>query len=200
MCQSFHRVAVRLWGLLFVALICTSVDGIANPSPESANVSTLKKSSAPLLPDTFLKVDVPQGAGAVCGRYLLPGSAASGYALHVFPDGVAMIENYSDISESQLVAAGQWSFENGLLTINWKQWSSIDEFILKRLSKKGGAVELLALYRRTRDRSASWFVLVPADEQPASKESYPVRVDDYLDWPAFKAKLTEMSRTGQTVR
>lgn len=141
--------------------------------------------------NVYLKVGLPEARNLICGLYLFPGALIGGTELHVFPDGTAMIVEFSDISLSRLIATGSWHYEADTLKITWSHLRQ-RELESSMLPKQKGDIREYIMYSGiSNDRKTREYFLAPADTRPVTRTNLISQFVRYHDWQKIKSTYLE---------
>jgi hypothetical protein len=134
------------------------------------------------------------GRDNVAGCYTRRTDILSGYSLHLFPDGSAMIDEFSDISRSRLIAVGTWRAGKDRLQLHWSKEAFRNKDERDWFHKQYGRCDNLVGYVVRPRNAAVLFVLVSEEMDYRGSQNYLVRRAEYIDWERIASELRE---TGQ---
>jgi hypothetical protein len=150
------------------------------------------------IPDNVYKKVSPQEADyRICGLYLAPGSLIAGTELHVFPDGTAMIAEFSDITSPRLIATGIWRYEDDTLKIQWNHLQQREVLKSSMVPKHNGDTRQYVMYSGISiDGKTVKYFLVPPDTQPVERSNLISQFLRYPDWQKIKSTYLEQTEKG----
>jgi len=124
----------------------------------------------------------------LCGRYTGVFDFEGGFALDIFPDGTAMLEETSDVGSPRLVGEGLWTARQNGVSISWK---SLDPERKDRLLKTHhGDCRELGLYLSFTEHKVRDVILISHEFESATEiGNYFVRRQEFVDWQAIRDDL-----------
>lgn len=126
------------------------------------------------------------------GKYELFGDRTEGYALYVFPDGKALLYNFSDISAGRVISEGRWSTGKGELTIKWGAFRFAHDEEVKAFHKRYGSANHFCVFVQDRkDSPDDEVILVPPERLKPLVKHYYMQVEHYSDWQKKRTQLLE---------
>jgi hypothetical protein len=145
-------------------------------SPDPGNVE-LRRAKAEILP------------AYVAGCYKGVFDLTSGYTLHLFPDGSAMLESWCDICLPKLKAEGKWNIQKSSVKIDWKE-QRFDPKGKEFFAKFHGAYDSLVLYLSFNPQKIVRDVYLVSVEKDGEKIEAPLwRMSEYVDWEKIRNQL-----------
>jgi hypothetical protein len=124
----------------------------------------------------------------LCGQYTGVFDFMGGYALDVFPDGTAMLEQTSDMGTPLLVGEGTWTARPDGASISWKSLhlGHFKDFFLQT----HGDCRELGLYLSFAEHRVREVILISHEFEPATEiKYYFVRRKEFVDWQAIRDEL-----------
>ena len=125
----------------------------------------------------------------LCGQYTGVFDFEGGFALEVFPDGTAMLEETSDVAPV-LVGEGTWIARPNGVSISWKSLEPEGKDLL--LKTRHGDCRELGLYLSFAEHRVRDVILI-SHEFESAKEigNYFVRRKEFVDWQAIRDYLRQ---------
>jgi hypothetical protein len=128
----------------------------------------------------------------LCGAYSRLGDITSGFSLHVFPDGTALIEEWSDISEPTVAVRGTWSIaKDATVLFDWSEARFGGGLTEDYFVKTYGTCKRMKLFITFRRVGSEDVALVSEELIRSELEHAYLRRTEYTDWKKIADRFSK---------